>query len=259
MPEPAAPAAAAASREAEEERPYGSRRSASDEGRGQAERLLKRFRGRAVEAIGHMSDENRRMRDERRAADAKLAEFTAAGVVVLKGDDAKAYEAYKALGKPDEIKIKLDELPALKTKVTESERRTASHDAAKHLGWNPEATAGMIVDKQLEVTLVDGKDAAGKDIKIPHVRPTADPKAVPVPLAKWQTDNASYLTPALTTKAAAQSSNGTNGAGPTAKGGTQFVEQSTGSSTAGDTKAKPAIPGRAAYMTPGQRAAAEKK
>lgn len=191
--------------------------------------------------------------------EAKLAEFTAAGVVVLKGDDAKAYESYKALGKPDEIKVKLDELPALKTKVVDGERKTAAMDAAKHLGWNPDATAGMIGDKQLEVSLVDGKDTNGKDIKIPHVRPAADPKATPVPLAKWQADNASYLTPALTTKPAAASTSGTNGAGPTTKSGTQFLEQSaSGSTTSGDGKAKP-IPGRAAYMTPGQRAAAEKK
>lgn len=256
MPDPVGQAAAAAAAAETDDKPYGSRRSASDEGRGQAERLLKRFRGRAVEAIGHMSDENRRMRDERRAMEGKLAEFTAAGVVVLKGDDAKAYESYKALGKPDEIKVKLDELPALKTKVVDSERRTAAQEAAKHLGWNPDATAGMIGDKQLEVTLVDGKDKDGKDIKIPHVRPAADPKAVPVPLAKWQTDNASYLTPALTAKPAAGSINGTNGA-PAPKGGTQFLEQSA-STTTGDGKAKP-IPGRAAYMTPGQRAAAEKK
>jgi hypothetical protein len=240
----------------------------TDEGRGVARRLLLRFRGKAEDALAQLADENRAMRDERRDLRDKLKGFEGPDVVVLKGDDLKAYIEYKALGKVDDLKkIMTEELPGLRTKVTESERRTSAADAAKLLGWNPEATAGMIVDKQLEVSLVDGQDKDGKAIKIPHVRPASDTKAAPIPLAKWQADHASYLTPALTAKAGA-STTGTTGSTSTtsrttaqgATGGTPMIEQGGASAgTAPGTDAAKQIPGRRPYVLPSQRAAAAEK
>jgi hypothetical protein len=39
------------------------------------------------------------------------------GEVVLKGDDAKAWPLFKAMGKPEDVKKQLDELPTLRTTV----------------------------------------------------------------------------------------------------------------------------------------------
>ena len=155
-----------------------------------------------------------------------------AGSVVLSAEDAKAWDIFKALGKADDVKkLVTEEVPALRTKVSDAERKTAATDAASALGWNPDATTALIADKQLVVTLVDGKDKDGKAIKVPHVRPAADEKAQATPLTEWVEKNAAYLTPALTAKSAG----GTGGASQGTQGTPFPVQRGGGSSpTAGD-------------------------
>jgi hypothetical protein len=125
------------------------------------------------------------------------------GAIVLTGDDAKAYTDYKALGTPADLKKQIDELPTLRTKISDSDTKSAGEQAAQLLGWNRAATTAAIADKKLVVSFVAGKDAKGADIKIPHVRPASDDKAVPTPLADYVKANAEYLMPSLTAKDAA--------------------------------------------------------
>jgi hypothetical protein len=128
--------------------------------------------------------------------------------VVLKGDDAKAWPLFKAFGKPEDVKKQLDELPALRTTVSDAQRKGGAADAAALLKWNPDATAGLVLDKGLVVSLVDGKDKDGKAIKVAHVRPKDDEKAATVPMDEWVKTNAAYLLPALS---ATGGSSGTSG------------------------------------------------
>lgn len=146
--------------------------------------------------ISELEAENQRLETE---LDRVSAQLPAQGAVVLVGDEAKAWDVFKGLGKPEDVKKALvEELPALRSKVTGSETATAASEAAKLLGWNPDATIGAITDKGLVVSFVDGTDAKGAAVKVPHVRPANDDKAATVPLADWVKNKAAYLTPALT-------------------------------------------------------------
>lgn len=235
-----------AEREARESRGRGP----TDEGRGVARKLLNRFRGRAEDAIAHMADENKDLREERRTLREEVGKFKAPGTVVLTADEAKVYTELKALGStPKDLKAALDEVPTLRAKVLENDRRMVADEAAPLLGWNPAALREVVADKKLEISMKDAT-VDGKPVKVPHVKPAGDDKVAPIPLADYAKANLSTYLPALMAKGAAAS--------PAARsGGTPMVEQGASSSTApngGD--AKPRMPGTTGnYMTPGQRAA----
>jgi hypothetical protein len=117
------------------------------------------------------------------------------GDVVLKGDDAKAWPLFKAIGKPEDVKKQLDELPRCGPRCPTRQRKGGAAEAAALLKWNPDATAGLVLDKGLVVSLVDGKDKDGKAIKVAHVRPKDDEKAATVPMEDWVKTNAAYSSP----------------------------------------------------------------
>lgn len=221
--------------------------------------FLAKHGGNAESAVTDLLTDNLRYRERLRSAqntetpykpDARIVELEAEvdklegenvrlgnlipaqGAVVLVGDDVKAYEAFKALGKPEDVKKQLEELPVLRGKVATVETSTAATEAAKLLGWNPDATVGAINDKGLVVSLVDGKDKDGKAIKVPHVRPKADEKAATVPLADWVTTHAAYLTPALTAKTTPTGGSGGSSSNGAPQGGTPFPAQSAGGTPA---------------------------
>lgn len=237
------------------ERGTGGRSGPTDEGRGVAEKLLRKYRGRATEALAHMADEAKDLREDRRTLREELKTLKAPGTVILSADDAKEYEGFKALGKKAaDVKKDLEKVAALETKVTEHDRRTAADEAAPLVGFNPATLRELIADKKLEISFRDEvKD--GKTVKVPLVKAAgADDKTAPVPLADYAKTNLSAYLPALTAKPAAGTTTGTPAA--PAKPGTQMVEQSSGSSTAQNGDPKPRAPSTAKYVTPGQRAAA---
>lgn len=178
--------------------------------------------------IAELEGENQRLEQEVERLSLKVP---AEGAIVLTGDQVKAHQAYLTLGKPEDVKRSLDELPALRTKVGDAERKTAATEAATILGWNPDATASAIGDKQLVVILVDGKDKDGKAVKVPHVRPASDEKAATVPLTEWMDKHAAYLMPALTAKSQ-QSGAASGTSSSTSTQGTPFTVQSAGGSPA---------------------------
>jgi len=259
----------------DEERERPRRGGPTDEGRRVAERAvgsagdLQARYDRLLEVSAGYADELAELRQDRRDLRAELAEYTAEGVVVLTPDEAKQWTAYAALGKPEDVKKLVDLVPDLQAKVTTQERRTDAAKAAELLGWkNTEAAVGMILDKKLNVSFVDGQDGQGKAIKIPHVKPEgADDKVQPTPLKTWQEQNAGYLSGALTLAPAATGATSQNGAhGAPRTGGTQMVEQggaNRGTASGGAEGTQPgaaatAIPGVGGYKSPGMRAADKK-
>lgn len=243
----------------------GSRSGPTDEGRGVARRLLQKFRGKAEDALAQLADENRALRDDRRDLTTKLKGFEGSDVLVLRGDDLKRYTELKTIvgdKKPADVKTELDELGTLRTKVQSGERRTSAAAAVRdHIkDWkNPDAFAEMVIDKGLEVSLVDATDKDGKAIKIPHVKPANDPKAVAVSAVDWVKNNASYMLPALAAGAASSTTQSTGTQTQQRTGtGTQFVEQGQTGNTGGSEgkTAAAAVPGRRAYVLPSQRNAA---
>lgn len=155
--------------------------------------------------VAELEAENQRLEAE---VDRIAGQLPAQGAVVLTGEEAKAWGTFKGLGTAEDVKRAMEELPALRTTVSATERATVGREAAKLLGWNPDATVGAITDKGLVVSLVDGKNAKNEAVKVPHVRPAGDEKAATVPLEDWVKAHAAYLTPALT------ATGGTGGAPP---------------------------------------------
>lgn len=170
------------------------------------------------------------------------------GAVVLKGDEAKAWAAYQALGKPEDLAKVVSERDTLATKLADADARTARHAAVEQgaaaLGWNLTALRAVADDKQLtlsmrEVEVDDGKGAKVKK-SLPHVVRKDDKGAESYELldAVVQRDHAAYL-PMLT------AASGAAGGAASGAGG------SGGGSTAGGTAAGtgPAYPPQGAGGT----------
>lgn len=256
----------------DDDRDESRRGSATAEGRRVVERAvggsgnLRQQYERLLEVSAGYADELAELRQQRRELREELAEFTADGVVVLTPDEAKSWTAFTALGKPEDVKKLVDSVPVLQSKVTEQERRTDAGKAAELLGWkNAEAAVGLILDKKLNVSFVDGQDKDGKAIKIPHVKPDGtDEKVQPTPLKTWQEQNAGYLSSALMIAPAATGGSNSGAHGAPRTGGTQMVEQGganrgtapqSGAAGGQSGTATAPIPGIGGYKSPGMRAA----
>lgn len=93
-----------------------------------------------------LREKNRVLRTELDAAKQKVPE----GAVVLAGEEAKAWEALKALGKtPKEISEALAERDTLAGKLAEHEARERSAKVAGILKWDPDLTPDFLKDKGL--------------------------------------------------------------------------------------------------------------
>lgn len=206
--------------------------------------------------IVELEGENSRLEAE---LDRVSAQIPAQGAVVLVGDEAKAFESYRLMGAPEDVKKRLDEVASLRSKVTGTETATAATDAAKLLGWNPDATVGAITDKGLVVSFVDGKDAKGAAVKVPHVRPANDEKAATVPLADWVKEKAAYLTPALTATGGTSATQGApsvgtpfpvlSAGGTPAATGDPVADFAKQAQAARDARPNPLVPPRTAAAT----------
>ncbi|MEO6809721.1 MAG: hypothetical protein ABI353_11470 [Isosphaeraceae bacterium] len=106
------------------------------------------------------------------AATAKLAEVQAKlpgkGAVVLAGDDAEAWQAYQALGKPDALKSTVEEAGVLKNQVAARARRDLIGEAAKAHGYDADVLAELPGIDGLKIEIRDGS-RNGKPAKVAHV------------------------------------------------------------------------------------------
>ncbi len=104
-------------------------------------------------------NEAKNLRDRLRAAEEKLGGLTGEGVIVLKGDEATAYREYATLGKPAEIKTRLDERDRLAQEVTTAKRDGTIRDAAQRYGYDFDALRAHTGDLALTAQEVeeDGK------------------------------------------------------------------------------------------------------
>src|SRR5690348_6795389 len=78
---------------------------------------LNKLNGDAMAFATQLFDENYRLREDKRQLNEQLTtaqgKVPADGALVLTGDEAKAFEAYKALGTPKELKDRIDAYPTL--------------------------------------------------------------------------------------------------------------------------------------------------
>jgi hypothetical protein len=95
---------------------------------------LNKLNGDAMAFATQLFDENYRLREDKRTLSAQLDEtkgkLPADGSVVLTADEAKVYEAYKALGAPEELKTRIDAFPTLEDENKNLKRRDSIREAA---------------------------------------------------------------------------------------------------------------------------------
>jgi hypothetical protein len=132
-------------------------------------RRLAAAEGSASVVAQQLANENHQLRvSERKQADeitrlqAELKEAKklapAEGAVVLTKEDAATWEALKVLGKPEEIKTKLESVPALEKKIADAERQTIILKAAEAEGYQAEVLAPLVGDSAIEFKIVDKKE-----------------------------------------------------------------------------------------------------
>lgn len=210
--------------------------------------LIRRY-GDAHTALGVLAGENRDYRRRHQRDQATIQDLQGKvpedGIVLTK-DQVKQWEAYQAMGKPEEIKPKLEKLPELEGKVAAQARKellkAAAGAVAPNVSWNPDALEELVTAKGLDVEMRDvtEKNANGEEVTVkrPHVRPSGKADDPFVPVSTWVEQNAKVWTPSLT--AGATTNGGTNGGQPPVPGtglpvpGLQTRSDGAGG-TAGDT------------------------
>lgn len=127
------------------------------------ENLLSQYKGNEIGLITKLYLQTGRMRDQRRTDEAEVTRIQgllpAAGAVVLTGDSLKDYEAYKALGKPADLKSALDAKTTAETDL-ETLRRDAKLIEAVGSRYN----AAAVKEKLPNGTTLE-KTGEGKDEK----------------------------------------------------------------------------------------------
>lgn len=192
----------------------GSRRSSAD--------VLQQYGNDAIrmaDRVATLEAENYRYREQKRDLTAQVESLkkvqTPEGATVLTAADATAYEAYKAFGKPDEVKAALAERETLAAEVATTKRERALGEVAAAAGWNPAPLRRVGLDREYELReqTVDGKAA-----KVPYIK---DGDAFK-PLADYAASEWPDLIPSLT------ATGGGNGQGNGAGGG-QVIPRQQGS------------------------------
>lgn len=191
------------------------------------DRILASQGNDARRALGQLADENLAYRRQRKALRQQVEQLTARlpkeGAVVLTGDDAKAWEAYKALGKPEELKKKVDRSAELETKLADRDRQTVIDEAAGAVQYNKDVLGEEIRRRDLHLEMREVTETVnGQTVKkkVPHVRPAKDEKATLEPLTTYaERDMKPYLVALKATgDASASGGGGTNGTSSSSAG-----------------------------------------
>jgi hypothetical protein len=177
------------------------------------ESLLKRHGNDSSEAIKTLYTENKAYRDEIRDLKAKVP---AEGAIILTGDDAVHWAAYKTLGKPEEIKQGLDEKTQLQGKLQGLERDSILRNVAETAGYKPTVLMNLdhMAKSQGKMLAYEVREVTqdGKPVKVAYVK-DGDKE---LPISDYATATWGDFLPALTNGQSAQQS------------GTRFLTQHVG-------------------------------
>lgn len=151
----------------------------------QARRTLDKNRN-ATKVVARLLEDNHEQREQIRELQAQVAPK---GAVILTGDDAKAWEKIKALGKPEDIEKAVKEHPDLLKFKTERETTDATRNVARMMDYDPEVLVDVTNARGLEyeVRSETVKDTNGKEEKrqVPHVRVKGQANAKFEPLGEF--------------------------------------------------------------------------
>ncbi len=172
------------------------------------QRLLDRNNSDGIGLARELFTENFKYRERNDDLKRQLADLQGKvpveGSTVISVDDAAALAAYKALGKPDEVKQGLDEKANLQGKLAGMERETTLRTVAETVGYKAGVLAnldrmakaeGKALDFNVRDTTVDGKTIKAAFVK------DGDKE---LPLTEYASVNWSDFMPALTVQGTQQ-------------------------------------------------------
>ncbi len=118
-----------------------------------------------LRAVKTQSTQFKSDRDKQKARVDELEAQMPEGSLILKGDEAKAYQAYKALGTAEEVKTKLEAAVETTKENTSLKRTQRTSAASKALGWKESVLERLLGDMDIDgreetVTVKEG----GKDV-----------------------------------------------------------------------------------------------
>jgi hypothetical protein len=176
---------------------------------------------RMADRVAELERDNYQLREQRRTLREEVTGLkgrqTPEGAVVLTGDDAKAWQAFSSLGKPDEVQAKLTERDTLAAEVAAAKKAETLRQVAEASGLNFAPLKRVGADHEYE--LRDATDADGKAVKVAYIKVGDAFK----PLAEHVDTEWADIKPALT----ATGGSG-NGNGGTQGGGIAFPAQRGG-------------------------------
>lgn len=186
--------------------------------------VLQQYGGDAIrmaDRVAELERENYRYREQKRDLTTEMTTLKGKqvpeGAVVLTGADVTAYEAYAALGKPDEVKARLTERDTLAAEVAATKREKSLAEVAEAAGWNPAPLKRIGADREYELR---DATADGKAVKVPYIKDGDTFK----PLAEYAASEWSDVLPALQASGNGQS----NGNGGGQGGGVTYPAQRGG-------------------------------
>lgn len=187
------------------------------------QKLLEKHSNDGIRLAEKLFGENYGYRSEIRELKKQVGDLEgkvpANGAVVLTGDDIAAWSAYKALGKPDELKQGLEERGQLQGKLAGMQRDGLVRDVADVAQYKPGVLANLdriarAEGKELTYSVRDVTQQDGKTVKAAFVK-DGDKE---LPLSEYAQTNWADFLPALTTVA------------PTTYQNNKFPDQYTGNS-----------------------------
>lgn len=169
---------------------------------------------RLPKKVSDLEGDNKTQRDEIRSLKEAAKPVPEGGRIVTK-EEAERFDAYIALGAPDEVKQKIVAGEEATGRLGTLERKEVIRSAAQAMGWKPEVLENLPHSDgwSYEVREETVRDAAGKETKakVVFVVPAAGKEAKPLAKHVEEDGVLSAFLPAL--KAEAQST--TPSSGPT--------------------------------------------
>jgi len=163
------------------------------------QKLLDKAKGDAMALAGELYSENYRLRGDKRELKAKVEALEKSlppdGSVVLSKADSERWEAYKSLGKPDELtKLKAEHVE-LQGKVAAAERNNTLRSVAEVAGLKADVLSKLVTDAHAFEIKDEKQD--GKDIKRAYIVIESDGKKEAKPLVEYAEQAWPEFMPAL--------------------------------------------------------------
>ena len=173
-------------------------------------RLIAAAQGDANRALLKLYRDNYKLREKNRELTGQLDQLPPQGAVVLTGDDAQAWEAYRALGAPKDVETRLKDGQAHGEELTRLKRSETLRAVADAARFKPQVL--MALDAQAGGLEYEVKDETqnGQTVKVAYVKDGQGQ----TPLSQYAEHHWVDFLPSLRAEPAAQ--------------GTRFVQQGTG-------------------------------